>query len=59
LKTELDRSEGFSKKRLTLVLAVKEQQVKQVEQLLNDRPVREFKYQTPNQVLQEKNALIT
>jgi IS30 family transposase len=41
------------------VLAVKEQQVKQVEQLLNDRPVREFKYQTPNQVLQEKNALIT
>jgi IS30 family transposase len=26
---------------------------------LNDRPVRKFNYKTPNQVLQEKIALIT
>ena len=30
-----------------------------VEQLLNDRPVRKFNYLTPNQVLQQKIALIT
>lgn len=34
-------------------------QVKRVEQLLNNRPVRKFNYQTPNQVLQQKIALIT
>jgi IS30 family transposase len=34
-------------------------QVKQVEQKLNDRPVRKFNYLTPNQVLQKKIALIT
>jgi IS30 family transposase len=34
-------------------------QVKQVEQKLNNRPVRKFNYQTPNQVLQQKIALIT
>jgi IS30 family transposase len=34
-------------------------QVKRVEQLLNDRPVRKFNYLTPNQVLQQKIALIT
>jgi IS30 family transposase len=33
--------------------------VKQVELLLNNRPVRKFNYKTPNQVLQEKIALIT
>jgi len=33
--------------------------VKQVEKLLNNRPVRKFNYLTPNQVLQEKIALIT
>ncbi len=33
-------------------------QVKRVEQLLNDRPVRKFNYLTPNQVLQQKIALI-
>lgn len=34
-------------------------QVKKVERLLNNRPVRKFNYKTPNQVLQEKIALIT
>jgi|688.fasta_scaffold606800_1 IS30 family transposase len=31
----------------------------EVEQFLNDRPVRKFNYKTPNQVLQGKIALIT
>lgn len=35
------------------------QQVKAVEHKLNNRPVRKFNYQTPNQVLQGKIALIT
>jgi IS30 family transposase len=39
------------------VSAVTEQQVKNVEQFLNDRPVRKFNYQTPNQVLEGKIAL--
>jgi hypothetical protein len=39
--------------------AVTEQEVKQVEQFLNDRPLRKFNYKTHNQVLQEKIALIT
>ena len=30
-------------------------QVKRVEQLLNNRPVRKFKYKTPNQELLENN----
>ena len=47
----------FPKK--TDLSAVTDQQVKQVEQFLNDRPVRKFNYKTPNQVLQEKIALIT
>ena len=47
----------FPKK--TDLSAVTDQQVKQVEQFLNDRPVRKFNYQTPNQVLQGKIALIT
>lgn len=34
-------------------------QVKQVEQKLNNRPIRKFKYLTPNQVLRKKIALIT
>ena len=34
-------------------------QVKRVERLLNNRPVRKFNYKTPNQVLLEKIALIT
>jgi len=38
---------------------VTECQVKPVEQLLNDRPVRKFNYLTPNQVLHQKIALIT
>lgn len=38
---------------------VTNEQVKQVEQLLNNRPVRKFNYKTPNQVLLEKIALIT
>jgi IS30 family transposase len=39
------------------VSAVTDQQVKNVEQFLNDRPVRKFNYQTPNQVLEGKIAL--
>jgi IS30 family transposase len=38
---------------------IRDYQVKRVEQLLNDRPVRKFNYLTPNQVLQQKIALIT
>ena len=34
-------------------------QVRRVEKLLNNRPVRKFQYKTPNQVLQEKIALIS
>jgi IS30 family transposase len=34
-------------------------EVKRVEQLLNNRPVRKFNYKTPNQVLLQKIALIT
>lgn len=33
--------------------------VKQVENLINNRPVRKFNYQTPNQVFSQKIALIT
>ena len=33
-------------------------QIKRVERLLNNRPVRKFNYKTPNQVLLEKIALI-
>ena len=47
----------FPKK--TELSGITDQRVKQVKQLLNDRPVRKIKYKTPNQVLQEKNALIT
>ena len=39
------------------VSAVTDQQVKNVEQFLKDRPVRKFNYQTPNQVLEGKIAL--
>ena len=39
------------------VSAVTDQQVKNVEQFLNDGPVRKFNYQTPNQVLEGKIAL--
>jgi IS30 family transposase len=46
----------FPKK--TNLSAVNQDQVKQVEKLLNNRPVRKFNYKTPNQVLQEKIALI-
>ena len=38
---------------------VTDDQVKRVERLLNNRPVRKFNYKTPNQVLIEKIALIT
>ena len=38
---------------------VTSEQVKRVEQLLNNRPVRIFNYKTPNQVLLEKIALIS
>lgn len=38
---------------------VKIEEVNQVEQLINNRPVRKFKYKTPNQIFSEKIALIT
>jgi IS30 family transposase len=38
---------------------VTDDQVKRVERLLNNRPVRKFNYKTPNQLLLEKNSLIT
>jgi IS30 family transposase len=38
---------------------VSPKEVKKVERLLNDRPVRKYNYKTPNQVLQEKIALFT
>ena len=47
----------FPKK--TDLSVVTNEQVKRVEQLLNNRPVRKFNYKTPNQVLLEKIALIT
>lgn len=34
-------------------------QIKQIQALLNERPVRKFNYLTPNQVLQKKIALTT
>jgi IS30 family transposase len=34
-------------------------EIKQVEQKLNNRPIRKFNYLTPNQVLRKKIALIT
>lgn len=41
---------------LTLITA---KQIKEVENKLNNRPVRKFNYKTPNQVFSEKIALIT
>jgi IS30 family transposase len=42
----MDRSEGFSLKVDLSMLT--DYQLKRVEQLLNDRPVRKFNYLTPN-----------
>jgi IS30 family transposase len=47
----------FAKK--TDLSMVTDDQVKLVERLLNNRPIRKFNYKTPNQVLLEKIALIT
>ena len=47
----------FPKK--TDITFITHQQVRDVEQKLNNRPVRKFNYQTPIQVLQRKIALIT
>ena len=38
---------------------VNHQQVKKIQTFLNERPVRKFNYQTPNQVLRQKIALAT
>ncbi len=40
------------------VSGITDQRVKQVGQLLNDRPERKFKYRTPNQVLKKKMHLL-
>ena len=47
----------FPKK--TDLTKVSDQRVAQVESLINNRPVRKFKYLTPNQVFSQKIALIT
>jgi IS30 family transposase len=47
----------FPKK--TDLTKINHQQVYRVQELLNNRPVRKFKYKTPNQVFSEKIALIT
>lgn len=47
----------FPKK--TEISSITNKQVKNFEQLLNDRPFRKFNYKTPKQVLLEKIALIT
>lgn len=47
----------FPKK--TDLSTVTSEQIKDVERLLNNRPVRKFNYKTPKQVLLEKIALIT
>ena len=47
----------FPKK--TELSIVTSEQVKRVERLLNNRPVRKFNYKIPNQVLVEKIALIS
>ncbi len=47
----------FSEK--TDISSITNCQIKNVEQLLNGRPVRKFNYKTPNQVLLEKIALTT
>ena len=43
----------------TDIRSITDCQIKNIEQLLNERPVRKFNYKTPNQVLLEKIALIT
>ena len=48
---------GSNSRKMHWVSAVTDQQVKNVEQFLNDRSVRKFNYQTPNQVLEGKIAL--
>lgn len=47
----------FPKK--TDLTKVSEQRVSEVEYMINNRPVRKFKYQTPNKVFSRKIALIT
>jgi IS30 family transposase len=39
--------------------SISHQQIKKIQTLLNERPVRKFNYQTPNQVLLQKIALAT
>jgi IS30 family transposase len=48
----------FFPKKTNLAL-VSDQQIRAVENKLNNRPVRKFNYKTPNQVFSEKIALIT
>ena len=46
----------FPKK--TDLLMISHERVREVERMINKRPVRKFKYKTPNQVFSEKIALI-
>ncbi|MCC7233170.1 MAG: IS30 family transposase [Bacteroidia bacterium] len=47
----------FPKK--TDLLKVSKERVREFEAMINDRPVRKFKYKTPNQIFAAKIALIT
>jgi IS30 family transposase len=44
--------------KVTDLTTISQRQISQVENLINNRPVRKFKYLTPNQVLHGKIALI-
>jgi IS30 family transposase len=58
VKNRIGQIRRFSPKKTDLSI-VTDDQVKRVERLLNNRPVRKSIYKTPNQVLLEKIALIT
>ena len=58
VENRIDQIRRFFPKKTDLS-TVTDERVNKVEQLLNNRPVRKFNYLTPNQVLQQKIALIT
>jgi IS30 family transposase len=58
LENQIGQIRRFHPKKTDL-REISHHRVRQVEEFLNNRPVRKFKYKTPNQALQEKIALIT
>ena len=58
VENRIGQMRRFFPKKTDLSIITREQ-VKRVERLLNNRPVRKFNYKTPNQVLLEKVALIS